>query len=263
MAEGSKGRGRRARPDEFRFKIEAYTPDTMPMARLAEYLSELATILGEEGSVHLLRIEPGSTALVHRIEREAIPKVQARAKSVVRGEGPAEAQRAYRNVNRYLREDNAKAVFRKGIRGRRIIEFPGAEDAEDEFPSVSQAGSLSGEVLRVGGSQDRVPVLMESEGELIAGCHANRQVAKALARHLFESVILHGIGHWMRDDEGLWNLRHFRIDSFEPQEAGSLSEALTKLRSISGDLGDAAYSDVKALRRGSLNGAMDEKRRET
>lgn len=253
MAKDGKKRTR-SKPDEFRFKIEAYTPETMPMARLAEYLAELATVLGEEHSVHLLRIEPGSTALVHRIDREAIPKVKARARSVARGDGPEEAERSYRNINRYLRQDNAKAVFRKGIRGAKIIEFPGTEEAEEEFPSVSQAGSLSGEVLRVGGSQERVPVLMESEGEQLAGCHANRQVAKALAHHLFESVTLHGIGYWMRDDEGRWSLRHFRIDSFEPQEKGSLSEALTELRSIAGDLSDTAYGDVKALRRGSHNG---------
>lgn len=245
---------RRAKPDEFRFKIEAYTPDTMPMARLAEYVAELATILGEEECVHLVGIEPGSTALVHRIEREAIPKVKSRAASVNRGEGPQDAQRAYRNINRYLREDNAKAVFRKGIRGARIIEFPGKEEAEEEFPSVSQAGTLSGDVIRVGGSQEQVPVLLEAEGEQIAGCHTNRQLAKALARHLFESVLLHGMGYWMRDDEGRWNLNHFRIDSFEPQQPGSLSEALAELRAAAGELGEGAYADVKALRGRSFDG---------
>ena len=53
---------------EYLFKIEAFTPETMPMARLAKYLTELAAILGESKSVHLIRIESGSTALVHKIE---------------------------------------------------------------------------------------------------------------------------------------------------------------------------------------------------
>jgi hypothetical protein len=31
--------------EEYRLKIEAYTPETMPMQRLAEYLAELALML--------------------------------------------------------------------------------------------------------------------------------------------------------------------------------------------------------------------------
>ena len=183
-----------SRAAEYRFKINAYTPETMPMARLAEYMAELAAILGEEKSVHFLRIEAGSTSLVHKVEHEAIPKVEARALSVVRGEGPTEAKRSYRRVNKMLREDNAKAVLREGIRGAKILEFPGIEEAEDEYPSVNQPGSLSGVVIRVGGTQDQVPVLIESEGEQIAGCYANRQTAKALARQLFEPVLISGMG---------------------------------------------------------------------
>ena len=89
----------------------------MPMARLAEYLIELAEILGEPKSVHLVGIEPGSTTLVHEIEHEAIPKVQTRVQAVRLGEGPRDAHEAYKKVNRYLREDNARAVFRKGKTG--------------------------------------------------------------------------------------------------------------------------------------------------
>jgi hypothetical protein len=32
---------------EYRFRIDAFTPETMPMARLAEYMSQLAQLLGE------------------------------------------------------------------------------------------------------------------------------------------------------------------------------------------------------------------------
>ena len=76
---------------------------------------------------------------------------------------------------------------------------------------------------------------MESEGATIAGCHANRLIAKDLAHHLFEAVRLGGMGYWMRDAEGSWVLKHFRIDSFEPLADTSLSEALTELRVIAGD----------------------------
>ena len=99
--------------DEYRLKIEAYTPDTMPMERLAEYLAELAQMLGESTSVHFVRLEPGSTSVIHRIEREAVPKIKTRTASVRRGIGPRDSVRAYRKINRMLREDNGSAVWKE------------------------------------------------------------------------------------------------------------------------------------------------------
>ena len=42
---------------EYRFEIDAFTPATIPMARLAEYVSDLAKMFGNNSSVHLGRIE--------------------------------------------------------------------------------------------------------------------------------------------------------------------------------------------------------------
>lgn len=47
--------------DEYVFWIDAYTPATIPMERLAEYLTALAKMLGHGGSVHFNRLEKGST----------------------------------------------------------------------------------------------------------------------------------------------------------------------------------------------------------
>ena len=37
--------------EEYRFRIDAFSPETLPMARLAEYLRQLAVILGEPNDV--------------------------------------------------------------------------------------------------------------------------------------------------------------------------------------------------------------------
>ena len=71
---------------EFYFWIDAFTPATIPMARLAEYMRELATILGEPAFVHFVRLKRGSTGIVHKVQIEAVPKVRDRATSVRRGE---------------------------------------------------------------------------------------------------------------------------------------------------------------------------------
>lgn len=243
---------RRSDPGEYRFKIEAFTPETMPMARLAEYIKELAEILGEPKDVHLIALEPGSTVLIHRIEHEAIPKVRERANAVRRGDAPRDPLVAYRKVNQMLREDNGRAVFQQGKRGPRILEFPGRDEVEESFANIKQSGTIEGFVIRVGGTGDSIPILLESEGRQIAGCHTNRQIAKDLAKCLFEPVRVGGMGYWIRDAEGEWALRHFRIATFEQLEDMPLSTALTKLRSIDAEWDEDAYDDVMADRHGRV-----------
>ncbi len=67
---------------EFRFTIDAFTPSTIPLARLAEYMAEFAVLLGNEKSVHPGGLEKGSTILVAKVEWEAEPKVRERLHTV-------------------------------------------------------------------------------------------------------------------------------------------------------------------------------------
>ena len=242
--------------EEFRFKIDAYSPETMPMARLAEYLAQLATILGEANAVHLVRLEAGSTTVVHRIEREAIPKVRDRAASVRRGNGPLEAIRAYRRINQFLREDNGVGVLRE--EAGEIIRFPGRELSEEKFESVKQHGAIDGEVIRIGGSRKYVPITLKSEDSELSGCWALRPVAKQLAIRLFEPVRLFGKGRWTRDAEGKWALEQFTVHSFEVLRDEPLSKTLAGLRKIAAGWKDASVDELMAIRLGPehLNGGI-------
>lgn len=114
-------------PVEFRFEIKAYSPATMPLDRLARYLDHLATILGETKSVHLLRIEDGSTVPVLAVEWESVPKVKQRANDVRNNEGPAEARAAKRALEKDLALDNAEYGDLLDHHGSRVIRFPGRE----------------------------------------------------------------------------------------------------------------------------------------
>ena len=71
---------------EYRLKINAYSPETMPMRRLAEYLADMAMLLGEESHVHLVAIESSSTCPVVLVDWEAEPKVIERVNRVRNGE---------------------------------------------------------------------------------------------------------------------------------------------------------------------------------
>jgi hypothetical protein len=244
-------RPRRIERVEYRFTIDAYTPDTMPMARLAEYMSELAKVLGEPKAVHFRKLEPGSTVLVHQIEREAVPKVRERAIAVRRGDGPSEAVRAFRALNRLLRDDDAVAVLRDDkARNAIILRFPGREEVEEKFASVRQFGSIDGEIIWVGGADQTAHVTLVSEGQQISGCYTTRAIAKELARKIYEPVRLFGKGRWNRDAEGAWTLVDFKIESFEELRTTPLSDVLAELRSIPAEWEKESYDELGQIRHG-------------
>jgi hypothetical protein len=237
--------------EEFRFRIEAYTPETIPMARLAEYLHQLAVMLGEPSAVHFVRLDAGSTVIIHKVEQEAVPKVRDRLTAVAQYQGARDAMRAYRATNRMLRADNGAAVLQAQT-GAEIIRFPGIQEVT-RFGSVTQQCSVDGEVIRIGGTRERVPITLRSEEELIGDCYTGRATAKKLAAHLWEPVRLFGTGRFVREDRGSWKLDYFSFDSFVTLTEEPLSSVVEALRAIpGGEWGEDALDELRFIRHGRL-----------
>ena len=220
------------------------------MGRLAEYMAELSRLLGERDSVIFRGLESGNTVLVHRIEREAAPKVKARVTKMRTGDGPHEAMRAYGTINRLLREDDAVGVLREKKNSAAIIRFPGREEAEEEFASVRQYRfhRRTRDLGRRG--RETAHITLESEGHQVSRIYTTRQIAKALGSRLFEPVRLHGRGKWSRDSEGGWSLVNFKAESSEPLVDEPLSAVLGRLREFPAEWMDDAYGELGALRNG-------------
>ena len=70
---------------EYKFIIDVFKPDTISMARLAEYMADLARLLGSEAQVHFDRLEESSLALVQTIEPAAYSTVQGRIRALEAG----------------------------------------------------------------------------------------------------------------------------------------------------------------------------------
>lgn len=237
---------------EYRLKIEAFTPETMPMKRLAEYLSDMAALLGEEASVHLVAIESGSTCPVVLVDWAADPKVRDRMARVRSHEGPEEAMRAARNIDDRLAKDNSSAAIVSG-QDEKIFEFPGARRTKPlEWPSIYQSGEIVGVPIAVGGKQELVPVHLQ-DGETYHNLLASREMAKQLAAHLFTSTLrVTGHGRWrMAPGGGPWTVERFVIEAFEPVQAGDLEQALGSLRAVDADWkrDDDALTQLMAHRR--------------
>lgn len=221
---------------EFTFWFDGFTPKTIPMARLADYMSDLAVLLGESGSVHFARLEEGSTALVSQVDPEALPKVRKRVAEASTADGPPDAIKAIANINKRLREDGAVGRLLEG-RTAEIIKFHGRESVvEQEFGPVTQSGSLVGQVIRVGGTTENVVVHIQSAAGTLYKCKTSKSVAKNIAKYLFTGdVRVSGLGRWLRTASGVWQQVSFQIHEFEPLDDQPLTSVVADLRAIRGD----------------------------
>jgi hypothetical protein len=222
------------KPVKYEFRIDAFTPESLPMARLAEYMADLAVLLGNVEKVHFVRLKKGSTVLVHAIEWEAAPKVDERIRAVRLQEGPPDAMKAYRAIDRRLASDNAIGRLVSPTQAK-VIEFPGrSRQASAAYGPFTQPGSFDGVPIVIGGKDDPVPVHLQ-EGDEVHLCYASRELARRLAKHLFVSVVrVTGNGRWHRDSDGVWAMDRFTITDFQTLEDDQLVDTVARLRAAAG-----------------------------
>lgn len=236
-------------PIHYDFRIDAWKPETLPMARLAEYLAKLSTMFGHKEHVHFLKVRKGSAIPEITVDYEAAPKVEARLRLVGTPDAPQELERANQEVNRMLRADNASATL-KIKHGENVLVFPGKKTPLAEEVVVHEQGNLDGVVIRVGGKDDSVPVLIEGEGKVFYPCQTNRDMARQLAAYLFgQPVRVTGSGEWCRTPERRWELVDFKIKSFEILDDSPLEKVINDLRQIEGNLWNAMDNPQAELRK--------------
>tara|TARA_R110000751_G_scaffold272764_1_gene373019 strand:+ start:44721 stop:45467 length:747 start_codon:yes stop_codon:yes gene_type:complete len=230
--------------------IKAYTPETIPMARLAQYMQNLAALLGHETAVHFQTLKPGSTQLVTRIDHEDVPKVARHLAQVNRGESSPEASKAQAEIDRLLAEDNASGfVYEDEDQGAEVIVFPGVTRPRPmTCGPFNQEGSLDGILISVSGADQTVHLQLQNGDIKYTGIDTNRETARRLAKHMYEPVRVFGTGRWLRDQEGNWLLKKFRVDSYSILAANDLKDAIDQMRDIEGSDWKEIDDPIKALK---------------
>jgi len=219
---------------EYRFKIEDFTPKTLPLDRLSEYLKLLSQLFGHSESVHLVSVEDGSAQPMFLVKNTDEIKIRERLKAVQAKQAPEEAMRANKQLNELLREDNTKASVIDPI-NRKILKFPGKDlNKLLEYGPLTQPDTLDGIPIRVGGEGEWVPVHIEDAQRAVHICTAKRGLAKEIAAHLFTGKIrVIGTGRWLRQRDGEWKLvEPFRIKDFDPLADTDLKTSIERLRAI-------------------------------
>lgn len=221
------------------------------MARLAEYLASLSKVFGNQEYVHFSKVRKGSAILESMVAREAAPKVETRLRLVSSPDCPEDAKRQVNHINDMLREDCASAVLKKKG-GAEIIFFPGCKMPLAEEAIVHEAGELIGTVIKVGGKDETVPLLLQDTDGTTYPCTTTRDLARELAHHLFgDQVRVLGTGKWRRTQDRVWKLDEFKLKSWEQLHQTQLVDDIAVLRSIKGsqwNTFDDPHAELKKLR---------------
>lgn len=227
---------------EYQFHIDdSFTPATIPMERLGEYIKALAQLMGETGSVHLDCVSEGSVVLHAAIDQPAQVKVRDRVSGLGGRTASKEVARAFGVLDDMLRKDNATGRLVE-VGGQVVIPFPGRNRPEPVvFGPFKQDGTLEGQVIRVGGKDDTIPVHLRDGAVVHTGLNATEDVARRIAQHLLgPTVRVHGTGTWLREGDGTWHLKSFRITDFDLLDETPLDGVVARLRAVRG----SGWSDV-------------------
>jgi hypothetical protein len=214
---------------------DSYSPDTIPMERLAEYMGALARLLGEAANVHFKKVFEGSVALRAAVDEPARPKVRDRVQAVRSGTAPRDVRKAFDDLDEMLRSDNAYGSL-NGDQTGEVIPFPGKRRAEPVvFGPFRQDGSLEGQVYRIGGKDESKHVHIRTAKEDLSVLTATEEIALRLRHHLFGGTLrFRGAGTWYRHGDGRWELKAFRILDFEELDDAPLDKVVARLRAAGG-----------------------------
>lgn len=235
--------------ERFKFTVPGYTPETMPLDRLMEYLNQLSIVLGSPGDLHLVAIEKSSTRPVLAMRHDVAVRARHHAREVAQGGGSQRRRDAFNTIRRMVSEDGGKPAVLRAPEGQ-ILKFPSVDTGQDQvIHAIRQPTSLEGALVRVGGIGENAQLLIqELNGNVIAGCTASRSVAQAMAPLIYRSLRVSGIGTWHRNEEGKWAIVRLHVQSFEPLDESELEDVVAKLQAVNVEWPADSIAQLQAMR---------------
>ena len=209
--------------------IEALTPQTLPMSRLAKYMACLASLMGNHDKIHFKGLGEGSTKILYNVAPEITDAVIQRCLAAMRKNSKGNAFRARKRLGRMLQGDNSAGSLYDGL-GEQVIHFPYHDNQTIPIGPIKQDGDLTGTLISIGGKRNLVPVHLQN-GDMTYICRATRDMAKRLIDHLFGPPIrIHGKGTWKRDRNSRWHLTRFVIKDFIELSDCKLSQVVENIQ---------------------------------
>jgi len=216
---------------EIIFELKGRMPHQIPLARMAAYMQEFATLIGSVDAALFSEIRSGSTRIAAR-PREAGGQstIRRRVLNASVGKGPREAVAAFKKITELANADRAPAKVTDGHTA--IVHFPSNLPTYDPIRVIERGhitGILEG-VLRDG--HKGVKARIRPDGAPMIICTASTAVGRNVGGLFLDYVRAYGSGHWRRESTGKWVCESFNIDSIERVSSASLRDAVQDLRAL-------------------------------
>ncbi|GGF80154.1 hypothetical protein GCM10011402_35990 [Paracoccus acridae] len=229
----------------YTFKIEGFTPETMPFGRLIDYYAQLKQMLGLTEHLHLVNVFKSSHATCLAVDAEARKHVEERLLEIKDGSAPKNALRARDQINFMLQEDGTSAEF-FGPDRTNVIPFPGTRADDDVIYSICDQAVFSGELYHIAVSKNDVKLRVATDAFGVVYCVAPRKMGITLREFLDEQIQITGRGTWKRTTDGAWTVNDVTIIDFQPIEK-SFRETVDRLRALDIDWPEDVLGEIDRI----------------
>ncbi len=231
---------------EYTFKIEHFTPETMPFGRLVEYYAEIKRMIGVSDNLHLVGVVEGSHGSAFAIDRNHEAALVKRLTCLNEGAAPRTATSAQNTINQMLKEDGTSGAF-YSANGQNIINFPGKREDDNVQLRIRDAASFTGELYHISGTKEDAKARISTDAYGVVFCTTTKEIAKNLRDFLFEDVKVSGRGMWTRSEDGTWDIDEFFITDYTPINRESIRSAVDQIRGMGIRWPDETLSDISSL----------------
>lgn len=215
---------------QYELHILGTSKKTLSLDDFADLAKRLADLLGEQESVHFGALRDGSARIMAKVEESVRQDVALQLAKMRHGDVPVKITK----LNDYLGSKGWRGEL-KNAEGSVIIAFPGTPQKKPEqVQTVYQSDSLIGQVIKIGGRDDTVPMTLKTpNGTFVDVNVKGRDEARRLAQHLFGADIkINGNATWIRDEEGQWTCSAMEVLSFEETDSTTLVDLFEDLRRV-------------------------------
>lgn len=222
---------------DYCLELKGMTPATLPLARMASYLSAFAGLLGDDARPVFAGLVKGS-AVMRATDRSGFPTLARTRMKQAATDDEAPARPHFERI--------AALCLADGARGRvldrekcEVITFTGPKvQHEASEILVDEDTEVDGVVVGVEGmdSTAHIRLLDQATDQVIRIQVRDMAIAQAAARHFRGPAIRAKVhGKWRRDSEGNWHPHSLYADAIIELDQSSALDVFKALRAAPGN----------------------------
>lgn len=216
------------------FVIGRKFPEDFPLERIARYLTAVAGLVGPNGKVRLSAIKRGSVKVQLQTTPEYYPELVSRLTCAPRNDAPTQIRKAYDALQTLVQDDRVDAKF-KAPGGAQLLHLRGFKSGSSGMVGpIRNQHQIRGRLIGLEGKDEtkHARILVHGSGEEVSGEIRDTQLYLRMRQWLFEPTTIEvaGPGSSVRNSDGLWELKSFRIDSAIELDDTKSSDVLAAIR---------------------------------